>query len=75
MEEAIARVQRMEALYDLARQTGDRQALEALAHYMESGLWLADYTRDEQGRFPRDLKRGVLSQDGLYELLRRYHTE
>ena len=42
-----------------------------LAAYYESGLWLADYTLDEQGLLPRDLKRAVLSQDGLWNLLER----
>ncbi len=40
-----------------------------LIDYMESGLWLCDYQEDEEGRLPPTLKRGVLSQDGLYELL------
>ncbi|MBQ2991766.1 MAG: DUF4298 domain-containing protein, partial [Clostridia bacterium] len=28
-----------------------------------------DYAADERGEWPADLKRGVLSQDGLYNLL------
>ena len=36
---------------------------------MDSGLWLEDYAADERGELPAELKRGVLSQDGLYELL------
>ena len=68
--ETVERVRRMETLYDLARETGDEQALTALAEYMDSGLWLADYSCDEQGLLPKGLKRGVLSQDGLYDLLR-----
>ena len=40
-----------------------------LAEYYESGLWLSDYTLDEQHLLPRELKRGVLSQDGLWDLL------
>lgn len=70
MEEILERVRRMEALYDLARETGDKHSLAALAEYMDSGLWLADYTYDEQGLLPEDLKRGVLSQDGLCDLLK-----
>ena len=70
MEEILERVRQMEVLYDLAREAGDPEALAALADYMDSGLWLADYTRDEQGLLPKDMKRGVLSQDGLYDLLR-----
>lgn len=43
--------------------------LRILAAYMDSGDWLRDYTADEQGRIPKDFARGVLSQDGLYNLL------
>ena len=31
--------------------------------------WQNDYEADERGEFPPDLKRGVLSQDALYDLL------
>lgn len=40
-----------------------------LTEYYESGLWLKDYELDEKGLLPKELKRGVLSQDGLYNLL------
>lgn len=40
---------------------------ELLAYY--SGEWLKDYEDDEAGKLPKDLKRGVLSQDGVYDLL------
>ena len=43
--------------------------LRVLAAYMDSGDWLRDYTADEQGRIPRTMPCGVLSQDGLYNLL------
>ena len=43
--------------------------LRALAAYADSGRWRKDYEADEQGRLPKWLKRGVLSQDGLYDLL------
>ena len=45
-----------------------RKDLAALREYEESGLWLQDYEADERGEVPRDLKRGVLSQDGLDEV-------
>ncbi len=75
------RVKAMEEAYDRSRTVCDglAEAIEvfegasnifaALAGYMDSGLWLQDYERDESGGFPSDLKRGVLSQDGLYDLL------
>ena len=46
-----------------------RNKIEILTNYMDSGQWLADYEADERGEFPRDLKRGVLSEDRLYNLI------
>ena len=46
-----------------------REKLRILADYYENGQWLADYERDERGELPLELKRGVLSQDALYDLL------
>ena len=43
--------------------------IEALESYYTSPLWMSDYTDDENGIFPEDLKRGVLSQDAIYNLL------
>ena len=69
MEDTIARVKRMEEAFDRFRQTRDPELKGLLAGYMESGLWLSDYMADERGELPQDLKRGVLSEDGLYNLL------
>ena len=67
--EIIERITYMEALYDQARETG--HVSQALLDYYESGQWLKDYEADERGQLPRNLKRGVLSQDGLWELLQK----
>lgn len=40
-----------------------------LEEYISSGQWKEDYEADEKGLLPKDIKRGVLSQDGLYDLL------
>ncbi|MBQ7124239.1 MAG: DUF4298 domain-containing protein [Oscillospiraceae bacterium] len=40
-----------------------------LTQYLESGQWLRDFTLDEKGELPKNLKRGILSEDGLYNLL------
>lgn len=61
--ERIERIKKMEHYYD------------ALKEYYESGLWLSDYEADERGELPADLKRGVLSQDGLYNLLNDIETK
>ena len=46
-----------------------KDELEVLKDYMDSGEWKQDYEADEAGQLPSDLKRGVLSEDGLYNLL------
>ena len=46
-----------------------REKLEELTDYYEGGLWMQDYECDERGELPKDLKRGVLSEDGFYNLL------
>ncbi len=46
-----------------------KKDIRVLTRYMESGLWLRDYMADEKGKLPTDLKRGVLSQDALYDML------
>ena len=45
------------------------QKRRLLDDYYTSGQWQQDYEADEQGMLPEDLKRGVLSQDALYDLL------
>ena len=63
----IERIAYMESLYDLALRTG--QVPRELRDYYENGQWLLDYEADERGELPANLKRGVLSQDGLWNLL------
>ena len=46
-----------------------RRKLAVLEAYYTGGQWLRDYALDEQGQLPQDLKRGILSQDTLYDLL------
>lgn len=68
----ICRIEQMEHIYDEVRtqNCADREEkLKILIEYYESGRWLQDYEADEQGLIPKDLKRGVLSQDGLFDLL------
>ena len=79
--ERIERIKAMEEKYDtlaavVSQLDKAAQAYEAalpllaqLTEYYTGGQWLADYEADEAGLLPHDLKRGVLSQDGLYDLL------
>ena len=43
--------------------------LDALKDYMESGQWKEDFEADAAGQIPAEVKRGVLSEDALYNLL------
>jgi len=67
----IERVEKFERLFDEATASPDPETLRTLDAYYTSGAWLEDYEADERGELPPDLKRGVLSQDALYDLLER----
>ena len=70
--ERIVRVQAMEAAFDrtsAAMSKADPADVALLKEYLDSGQWRLDYEADEAGEIPSDLKRGVLSEDGLYNLL------
>ena len=49
-----------------------RSAIPILEAYYTSPAWRTDFEADEAGLLPPDLKRGVLSEDGIYNLLEEY---
>ena len=79
----IERITKMEALFDKSEEVIKRleAALEDFAE-IESDIakleayydkdWRKDFEADEAGKLPKDLKRGVLSEDGIYDLLSDY---
>ena len=82
--ERIERITKMEALFDKSEEVVKRleAALEEFAKlehdiakleaYYNSPQWRKDFEADEAGKLPKDLKRGVLSEDGIYDLLSDY---
>ena len=79
-QQAIRRIIEMEYCFDLLLHCAPeairqdpvlRRMHRELVSYYDNGQWLSDYTLDESGSLPQWLKRGVLSQDGLYNLLCR----
>ena len=56
----------------LADDEAVKRRISRLTEYQESGQWLKDFEADERGELPKyqDLRRGVLSEDGLDNLLR-----
>ena len=79
-DERVERVKKMEELLD--KVTPKVKAFEQSLTNLNSAFddiktlneyykkeWKEDYEADEQGKIPKDLKRGVLSQDTLFDLL------
>ena len=73
----IERIEYMERLLDFVIEARKEQnksvriqeALRILAEYYRSDEWKQDFADDEAGRLPKDLKRGVLSEDGIWNIL------
>jgi hypothetical protein len=70
LNRASAAVKRLEAALD--KWDDAQEAIAALNEYYGSDLWKQDLADDEAGRLPADLKRGVLSEDGIWNLLTDY---
>ena len=79
-DEQISRIRKYEMMMDEAQALLDAkqisemlaELIRALEAYYTGDDWKRDYADDEAGRLPKDLKRGVLSQDGLDHLLEAY---
>ena len=73
MEEASNRVEDMLSRLNqgLDDYTKVQHEIEMLETYLDSKQWMADFEADEAGKLPEDMPRGVLSEDGLYDLLSR----
>lgn len=80
-EKAVKRISEMEAILDEAHKRihALEEAIEAFEEYQDSIReldryysgkdWKNDFEADERGELPVDLKRGVLSEDAVYDLL------
>ena len=49
-----------------------KNLISELEAYYESVKWRKDFENDEAGLLPKNLKRGVLSEDGINDLLDEY---
>ena len=80
-KEQLRRIRQMERAFVRASATLKRLAsaidkyeeakedFAALSNYYGSDDWKQDFLADESGRLPKDLKRGVLSEDSIWNLL------
>ena len=57
LNEALAKYERIQNKY------------YKLEDYYGSRKWMDDFEADEAGKLPADLKRGVLSEDAVYNLI------
>ena len=71
MEQRFARVEAsLKTLREaMAQYETVKPDIEALDSYYGSDLWRLDFDADEAGKLPKDMPRGVLSEDGLWNLL------
>ena len=77
----LERIRYMERLFDFAleamkespmshdKYVKAKEAITTLSAYYGSDNWRKDYADDEAGLLPKNLKRGVLSEDGIWNLL------
>lgn len=76
----VERIEHLEKIFDEVKNSFENEPdffenenmakkVSLLTQYMDSGQWLRDYSLDEKGELPKELKRGILSEDGLYNLI------
>lgn len=76
IEDVINRINEMEFIFDRLQDNIEhkdenwyKDLLNYLITYYQSDLWKYDYHLDEVGLLPSDLKRGILSEDGIYNFI------
>lgn len=71
MEERLDRIQSvLEKLSSsLEEYRSISKDIKDLEKYYTGKNWKEDLKLDEEGKLPKDLKRGVLSEDAIYDLL------
>lgn len=67
LNRASQAVMRLSAALDEYQEA--QTAIQELSAYYGSDTWKQDFNDDRQGRLPQDLKRGVLSEDAIWNLL------
>lgn len=67
MDKASAAVMQLSAALD--GYIAVQEAIRELSAYYGSQEWKQDLADDEAGRLPQGMKRGVLSEDGIWNLL------
>ena len=80
LERSVKRIKELESVFDEVSKTLKEEPIKLndteyqnkikiLVDYLDSGMWLKDYELDEKGLIDQSVKRGILSEDGLYNLI------
>ena len=80
IERSVKRIKELESVFDEVSKTLKEEPIKLndteyqnkikiLVDYLDSGMWLKDYELDEKGLIDQSVKRGLLSEDGLYNLI------
>ncbi|MBO4481838.1 MAG: DUF4298 domain-containing protein [Bacteroidales bacterium] len=77
LNRALDAVRKMDAALEeyesaLAQYEAVQEDVKCLDEYLGSENWKRDCADDQHGLLPTDLKRGVLSEDGIWNLLTDY---
>ena len=77
MEQLLDYVQEAQKMQDIDDDKQERiqEAIHILSEYYGSDEWKKDFADDEAGLLPKDLKRGVLSEDGIWNVLSSEESE
>lgn len=71
LDRAVAAVKRLSAALD--KYEAVREDITSLDKYYSSDEWRKDFEDDEAGLLPVRLKRGVLTEDAIWDLLSDYN--
>ena len=72
LDESLSIIDEMHALSEKIDDHADQ--LKELLDYYSSENYTADIEDDENGLLPSNLKRGVLSEDGIWNMLESYRS-
>lgn len=82
----LERIARYESMYDEIKKANEdlkaaiesfcalKNKVRSLEKYYTGRLWKKDFADDEAGLIPKELKRAVLSEDGVNDLLDEYRS-
>lgn len=69
LDKALYRIDALETKIDEFE--AFQSEIQKLQNYYESQQWKDDFAMDEAGLYPDRVKRGILSEDGIYNMLER----